>query len=378
MKMVFGKWVKVEGAEAEGPGVFELDEDLVGLSEAKWKVWTGPTAVKQLAAALKDVDGVSAVTDGTEHVYFTYGGDAEKDLGKIPGIVGAHMKRGPHRYQGAKPIGEARANLQVDSGGGFSMEPRTNPTKTGPAAERAATLKTARMGIERMIQALSTVRGWIKGLGLSAEQDKSGAAAAALKMAADEIGKVEDVQGILASIFEMEALDARAVSRIVEEVSDFIVEKRNEPSPEAAKAMEGLTRMVDGLRQLQGMLRQAKLSGRILGAVDAAIAGLKATREALGAMSECVAMNMASDAANYPPPGTKFERAKATDIRKGSWVKGGTAYEPIYRQVAKIERQEDDMAFVILHFEEPYVGSDGQRRTTARFLKDAVVTSAKG
>lgn len=382
------------------PDVFDLDEDLTGTSLNERTVWT---------SKYSEGDDVEVLVPGDMNL---------RNRGWVRGKIEAFVGRGEVQYprvavnytintskgeetkrtvvdiREAKAIRkrvvrvfdesranlsvaaktEARSNLQVDSGGGFSMEPRTNPTKTGPAAERAATLKTARMGIERMVQALNTVRGWIKDLGLTAEQDKSGAAAAALKMAADEIAKVEDVQGILSSIFELTGPSASDVAEAVEAVAKFIAEKRSDPTPEMAKAMEGLTRMVDGLRQLQGMLRQAKLSGRILGAVDAAIAGLKTTRDAIGAMTE----NIALDASNYPPSNTQFDRMKATEVRKGSWVKGGTSYEPIFRQVSKIERQEDDMAFVILHFEQPYTGSDGQRRSTARFHKDAVVTAAKG
>lgn len=370
--------LKPGGARTEGTDMADLSSDLISaLTEGK----NGSAEAKELgtAADMTSLDLTNGRTSPSPKMHML-AAQKHDDAAEAFAAAGnkamekRHKETAAEHRKMAKARTEARSNLQVDSGGGFSMEPRTNPTKTGPAAERAATLKTARMGIERMVQALNTVRGWIKDLGLTAEQDKSGAAAAALKMAADEIAKVEDVQGILSSIFELTGPSASDVAEAVEAVAKFIAEKRSDPTPEMAKAMEGLTRMVDGLRQLQGMLRQAKLSGRILGAVDAAIAGLKTTRDAIGAMTE----NIALDASNYPPSNTQFDRMKATEVRKGSWVKGGTSYEPIFRQVSKIERQEDDMAFVIFHFEQPYTGSDGQRRSTARFHKDAVVTAAKG
>lgn len=59
----------------------------------KWKVWTGPVAVKEVAEALKGVHSVSDVMDGTEHVYFKYDGDMY-DLAKegVPRVVLPYLK----------------------------------------------------------------------------------------------------------------------------------------------------------------------------------------------------------------------------------------------------------------------------------------------
>lgn len=72
---------------------------------ARWKAWTGPMSVDEVAGALRGVPGVTSVFAGTEHVYFDYDGDAERDLGHGPGIpssVKAYMKRGRMAYQGAR------------------------------------------------------------------------------------------------------------------------------------------------------------------------------------------------------------------------------------------------------------------------------------
>jgi len=278
---------------------------------------------------------------------------------------------------------EARLNLGAE-GGSFGSE-RTNPTKSGPAAERANTLKSARAGIERMIQAIETVRGWVKAMNLG-DKDKTGAAAAALKIAATEIAKVEDVQGILGSMFELPALSEDAATALDEAI--LFVEKRAEMTPDAARAKEGLARMVDGLRQLLGMLRQAKITGRILDQVEAAIGGLKATRDAIDALFEGIVPSVATNVSYdkgardklYPPSGMydKFSRMKAGEVRKGFWVRGGTLGDPIYREVLKVGRSDDDMAYVVFTFGAPYLGADGIERDTARFHKDAVVTAAKG
>jgi hypothetical protein len=281
-------------------------------------------------------------------------------------------------------LDEARLNLGAE-GGSFGDE-RTNPTKSGPAAERANTLKAARAGIERMLQAIETVRGWVKAMNLG-DKDKTGAAAAALKIASSEIAKVEDVQAILGTMFDLPAL-AEAAGSVLDEATLY-VEKRAEMTPDAARAKEGLARMVDGLRQLLGMLRQAKITGRILDQVEAAIGGLKSTRDAIDALFEGIVPSMATNvsyddkearAKLYPPSEvySNFSRMKASEVRKGSWVRGGTMADPIYREVVKIGRSEDDMAYVVFTFSAPYLGADGIERDTARFHKDAVVTAAKG
>jgi len=253
------------------------------------------------------------------------------------------------------------SEVEVDMGGP-GMD-RINPTKSGPAAERTAMLKKARTGIERMMSALDTVRTWLAPFHLG-DKDKSGAARAALMMARDEIAKVEDIQGDVGSMFEMGNMNLGAAIASMDEAVAYI-EAKKEQSPEAVKAKEGLTRMVDGLRQLHGMLRQAKLSGRILDAVDAAINGLKVTRDAINAMAESMGSG-------------SFERMKASQIRNGYVVRGGTQAEPVYRKVTRILRQEEDMAYVILDFDSEYVGSDGQLRSTARFHKDASVMVSRG
>lgn len=284
-------------------------------------------------------------------------------------------------YKGYDPdtkLNETRLGFTVDMGGPGGD--RTNPTKSGPAAERANTLKSARAGIERMLQAIETVRGWVKNLGLG-DKDKTGAAAAALKAAAAEISKVENVQGVLSTMFELPALHPGAAT-VLDEAIQF-VEKRAEQSAEAVKAKDGLARMVDGLRQLHGMLRQAKLTGRVLDQVEAAINGLKATRDAIDALAECGPMPTGDGehtSETYPPGGlySRFERTAASKIRKGDWVMGGgSGVDQMYRRVARIERQEDDMQYVILHFGAPYKGADGINRVTARFHKDALVKSAR-
>jgi hypothetical protein len=129
----------------------------------------------------------------------------------------------------------------------------------GPAAERQKIASQAQAGIEKMLQALDMVRQWVSSLGIG-KSDKTGAAAAALKAASAELkgATAEEVQAILAVIDEA---------------------KKAKPSEDAMKAMDGLTRLVDGLRTLQGMMRQAKVGQGILDKLDAAIAGLKATRD---------------------------------------------------------------------------------------------------
>lgn len=57
----------------------------------RWKVWTGPTAVRQVAEAYSAFPGVTDVLAGTEHVHFTYDGDLN-DLTKrgVPALVRAY------------------------------------------------------------------------------------------------------------------------------------------------------------------------------------------------------------------------------------------------------------------------------------------------
>lgn len=59
---------------------------MMAKSASKWRMSTGPTAVKEVAKALKGVKGVSDVTEGTEHVIFIYDGDmydlSKEDLPK--------------------------------------------------------------------------------------------------------------------------------------------------------------------------------------------------------------------------------------------------------------------------------------------------------
>lgn len=77
------------------------------LEEAKYKMWTGPTASKQVAAALKKIKGVSDVVAGTEHVIFRCS-DLDALRAKAPPIVKAHLKALPGmHHQGAKKIGES-------------------------------------------------------------------------------------------------------------------------------------------------------------------------------------------------------------------------------------------------------------------------------
>lgn len=266
-------------------------------------------------------------------------------------------------------------------GGDPTGDWRSNPTRSGPAAERARVLQQAKTAIERMLTAIDTVRDWVKPLGLG-DKDKTGAAAAALKLAAAEIGKAESIQRVLGTIIELTMenpgsgwLDA------MDEAADFVMERRKAPTADASRAKEGLARMIDGLRQLHGMLRQAKFAGRLMTQIEAAINGLKATRDAVDALFECGALPaMNNEGELYPPQSVfskGFTRTRASEVRKGMWVLGGTRSEPLYRQIDRIERLPEDMAYVVLHFTVPYQGSDGLKHTAARFHKDAVISAAK-
>lgn len=377
MKMVFGKWAKVEGAEAEGPDVYELDETLVGTSR----------------------------------------------------FVGFDLKK----------LDEANvtARLNLGTEGGTFGDERTNPTKSGPAAERANVLRQAKYGIEKMREAVEVVREWVGKFNLG-DQDKTGSAAAALRLAAEEIEKVESRQGELAGLIEVPQLDGRAILRAATEARDALASllEKTAVLPGLDQARGGLARLMEGLRQIHGMLRQAKLGGRILDQVEAAIKGLKMTRDALveaktskadweaglkkdeadladlvksiktlegggsvknltlagakktkssleaaiankkkliGGLDECGGMIGGSiDATGY---GKKYERAPAGDLKKGSWIQGGVPEEPTYRQVVAVEREEN-APYVVLVLDQPYVGSDGQKHTTARFHNDALVPQA--
>jgi len=278
----------------------------------------------------------------------------------------------------------AARRLALGAEGGQHGDWRSNPTKSGPAAERTRVLAQARTSIERMLSAIEVVRGWVKGLGLG-DKDKVGAAAAALRAASQEIGKAESVQAVLSAVIEM-AMENPGSGWLasMEAAADFVIERRKEPSADAARAKEGLSRMIDGLRQLHGMLRQAKLGGRILGQLDAAINGLKATRDAIDALFECgpvaVDSHTGRSDVEYPPSSVfekGFTRMRASDVRRGLWVLGGTRSDPIYRKVDRVERLPEDMAYVVFHFTQPYQGADGLSHTAARFHKDTIVSAAK-
>jgi hypothetical protein len=59
----------------------------------KWKVWTGPVAVKEVAKALKGVSGFSDVSEGTEHVLFKYDGDqTDLAVAEVPAVVKPYLK----------------------------------------------------------------------------------------------------------------------------------------------------------------------------------------------------------------------------------------------------------------------------------------------
>jgi len=87
----------------------------------KWKIWTGPVGVKQVAHDLRGVSGVSNVVDGTEHVYFNYEGDLY-DLAKdAPASVKPLLKgRGVRKMAGKSGNGlygfsEKTAKLGLDA-----------------------------------------------------------------------------------------------------------------------------------------------------------------------------------------------------------------------------------------------------------------------
>lgn len=270
-------------------------------------------------------------------------------------------------------LGEARLGSSAE-GGSLDGE-RSNPTKTGPAAERSRVLKTAVSGIERMLQAIEVVRGMVKSLGLGAK-DKTGAAAAALKIAMSEISKVEDVQSLVTQIFDLPGLDAGAIERVVTEATaDVLSEKRSAPSMDVVRAKEGLAKLVDGLRQLHGMLRQAKLTGRVLDQVEAAINGLKSTRDAIDELNECSGAVMAmSKGDDQGIPYGRFEPTLVADIGEGWWVVGG-GDNTIYRKVAHVQRGD---RYTFMRFTEPYVGADGEQHLGARFPNGMKLRAAKG
>lgn len=266
------------------------------------------------------------------------------------------------------------ARLSPTAQGATFDNERSNPTATGPSAERTRTLKTASAGIERMLQAIEVIRGMVRSLGIGAK-DKTGAAAAALKIAAAEIAKVEEVQSMVSSIIELPGLDGDAIARLVDEaVAEVLSEKRMAPSMDASRAKEGLAKLVDGLRQLHGMLRQAKVTGRVLDQVEAAINGLKATRDAIEALAECNMAVAGQIGANDIPYG-KFEPTSVSDIGKGWWVTGGHEGEQFHRKVREVSRND---RFTIIYFEEPYVGADGEKRVSARFPNEMRLRAAKG
>jgi len=203
-------------------------------------------------------------------------------------------------------------------------------------------------------------------LGLSAEQDKSGAASAALRKAADEISKVESAQLAVVSFLDFPTVDVETQQAVAEGIARAVslIGATVEADDKRAKAKEGLARMIDGLRQLQGMLRQARLSSRILDQIDAAINGLKMTRDNVDSMkTEAVTTN-------WKDVPYDWKKVQASEVKKGQWLKGGGAYDATYRQVMDLASDGSGVTFT---FDNDYIGADGVRRNTARFANDAMV-----
>ncbi len=249
---------------------------------------------------------------------------------------------------------------------------RANPTKTGPSAERDRTIRGARDGIDRMLKALEVVREWVAKLSLG-DKDKTGAARAALRIAMGAIQETEDAQRALAAIVELPVLDLGAIAEAVFAATDALLERRGaDQSPDALRAKEGLAKLIDGLRQLQGMLRQAKLTGRVLDQIEAAINGLKATRDAIDGLSEGIdslGTYGVSPGAIALPPGVKipygrFERRKVTEVTRGMWVMGGNQDRSSYHEVRQSIPGNNTTE---LQFVQPYIGADGTRKSGAVF-----------
>jgi hypothetical protein len=55
----------------------------------RWKVWTGPTRVGDVADGLRSVPGVSGVVEGTEHVLFDCAEVTPNGILRLAHAVGA-------------------------------------------------------------------------------------------------------------------------------------------------------------------------------------------------------------------------------------------------------------------------------------------------
>ncbi len=272
----------------------------------------------------------------------------------------------------------SEARLGNTAQGGTFDNDRSNPSKVGPAAERDRVLRGARDGIERMLKALEVVREWVAKVGLAAG-DKTGAAAAALRIALGAIAKTEDARATLSALVELPDLDIVALSRVVFETTDAIdglVERRTPTaSPDGLRAKDGLARLIDGLRQLQGMLRQAKLTGRVLDQVEAAIMGLKATRDAIDALSEAsMGGSIATEPKSVSVPYGRFERRPVTEVERGMWIMGGSSESPSYHEVAAVDPRVDGN--VNLSFTKSYIGADGAKKSGASFPAEFMIKAA--
>lgn len=74
-----------------------------------WKIWTGPTAVKEVAKALKGVQGFKDVTEGTEHVLFKHEGDTvDIATADVPAVVKPYLKGRGLQKNAADEADEAR------------------------------------------------------------------------------------------------------------------------------------------------------------------------------------------------------------------------------------------------------------------------------
>lgn len=311
---------------------------------------------------------------------------AEKKTGKsaAPAVTSRAKERLDDKGIGEGLAGEldrilTEARLGNSAEGGSLGQDRVNPTKSGPAAERERTLRGAKDGIDRMLKALETVREWVGKLQLGSK-DKTGAASAALRIALNSIGQAEDVQRVLGQIVELPAVDLDAMARVVFETLDYLDERKaTAPSADALRAKEGLAKLVDGLRQLQGMLRQAKVTGRVLDQVEAAINGLKSTRDAVDELSECMG-DVAKSVGPIDPderiPYGRFVRRPVAEVKAGMWVEGGQRdMGGSYHRVKEVNRTSDT-GDVILYFSKPYIGADGSQKHGVRFPSDFKVLAA--
>lgn len=94
-ELIDAAWQRRDYSWLADASVITQDEARVMMGPSRnprWKVWTGPTTVRQVAEAYRAFPGVSDVLEGTEHVHFSYEGDAPVDMTRrgVPPLVRAY------------------------------------------------------------------------------------------------------------------------------------------------------------------------------------------------------------------------------------------------------------------------------------------------